>query len=242
MYRYYRRHTAGRRAGGGEAGETDEFSCIGGNDKGDVELSDGGTLKRATGCEGNGAGNPGRGWGRTRDTSASFAGVRSILRKTWPHAYSVAAIYAVTLTIFPGFLAEDVTSESLGDWYPLMLLATFDLADMAGKMAPGWLPGLTTWMTPGRLVGLSTTRLLFIPAFLMTTKYGPQALYENGEVPCVVLTIALGLTNGYYSSVAMMAGPKAVAAREAETCGTVMVFFLLVGLTTGAICGWLWLL
>jgi equilibrative nucleoside transporter 1/2/3 len=67
------------------------------------------------------------------------------------------------------------------------------------------------------------------------------ALYDS-EVPCVALTLALGLTNGWYSSAAMMAGPKAVAAHEAETCGTVMVFFLLLGLTVGALCGWLWLL
>jgi hypothetical protein len=29
---------------------------------------------------------------------------------------------------------------------------------------------------------------------------------------------------------------------EAELCGTVMVFFLLAGLTLGALAGWLWLL
>jgi equilibrative nucleoside transporter 1/2/3 len=40
--------------------------------------------------------------------------------------------------------------------------------------------------------------------------------------------------------VGMMCAPKAVAARDAETCGTVMVLFLLAGLATGAACGWLW--
>jgi hypothetical protein len=29
---------------------------------------------------------------------------------------SVAGVYVVTLSIFPGFLAEDVKSETLGDW------------------------------------------------------------------------------------------------------------------------------
>jgi equilibrative nucleoside transporter 1/2/3 len=170
-----------------------------------------------------------------------MAGVRSILRQTWPQAYSVAAIYAVTLSIFPGFLAEDVSSAALGDWYPVVLIATFDLADVVGKMAPGWFPHLAVRLTPTRLVGLSTARLLFIPAFLMVTKHGPAAL-SRPEAPCVVLTLALGLTNGWYSSVAMMQGPKMVAAHEAETCGTVMVFFLLIGLAVGALCGWLWLL
>jgi len=35
---------------------------------------------------------------------------------------------------------------------------------------------------------------------------------------------------------------KVVAPHEAELCGTVMVFFLLTGLTLGALAGWLWLL
>jgi len=39
-----------------------------------------------------------------------------------------------------------------------------------------------------------------------------------------------------------MAGPRWAAEEDAEACGTVMVFFLLVGLALGAMCGWLWLL
>jgi hypothetical protein len=174
----------------GEAGEEEgegesesEFSYIGGGggDKGDVELSDGGALKSAAGGfggsggvsgGGGGGGGGGGSWGggSKRDASTSAAGVRSILRKTWPHAYSVAVIYAVTLSIFPGFLAEDVSSAALGDWYPVVLISAFDLADVVGKMAPRWFPGVTARLTPMLLVGLSTARVLFVPAFLMTTR------------------------------------------------------------------------
>ncbi len=47
----------------------------------------------------------------------------------------------VTLSIFPGVLAEDVHSAELGSWYPVALLTVFNLADWAGKSAPA-LPAL----------------------------------------------------------------------------------------------------
>jgi phage tail protein X len=49
----------------------------------------------------------------------------------WPHACRV------TLSIFPGVLAEDVHSAELGSWYPVALLTAFNLADWAGKSVPG---------------------------------------------------------------------------------------------------------
>ena len=252
----------GSKAGGqlGGCGQNDdesEFSFIGGGrggrgggggDEVDVELSDGGALKRGFDGGGGGGGGGGRGGARRRDASASASatasGVWSILRDTWPHAYSVAVIYAVTLSIFPGFLAEDVSSDALGDWYPVVLITVFNLSDVVGKMSPGWFPRLASsdLLNPKLLVALSTARILFVPAFLLVTRrHGPRVLYGN-EAPCVMLTLALGLTNGLYSSAAMMSGPKAVAPHQSETCGTVMVFFLLLGLAVGALCGWLWLL
>ena len=50
------------------------------------------------------------------------------------HLYSaVACIYIVTLSIFPGFLAEDVSSDALGDWYPVLLITAFNAADLARR-------------------------------------------------------------------------------------------------------------
>ena len=44
----------------------------------------------------------------------------------------------VTLSIFPGVLAEDLHSTQLGSWYPIVLLAAYNCADAAGKAASGW--------------------------------------------------------------------------------------------------------
>ena len=41
----------------------------------------------------------------------------------------------MTLSIFPGVLADDVESEALGSWYPILLIFTFNVADMVSKMS-----------------------------------------------------------------------------------------------------------
>jgi equilibrative nucleoside transporter 1/2/3 len=92
------------------------------------------------------------------------------------------------------------------------------------------------------LLTLALTRVLFVPAFVcVSARRGFEALSAN-ELPCVLLVMALGWTNGWVGAVAMMAAPEAAEASRREACGTVMVLFLLSGLTTGAFCGWLWLL
>ena len=87
----------------------------------------------------------------------------------------------------------------MGRLCPVVLIAAFDLADVAGKMAPGWFPGLTSdFLTPPVLVCLSTARVLFVPAFLLVTRrHGPRVLYDN-EAPCVALTLALGGGKGVH--------------------------------------------
>jgi hypothetical protein len=45
-----------------------------------------------------------------------------------PHTHSI------TLSIFPGVLAEDVYSAVLGTWYPVALILLFNLADWGGKV------------------------------------------------------------------------------------------------------------
>ena len=154
------------------------------------------------------------------------------------------AVYAVTLSIFPGVLAEDVSSARLGSWYPVVLIACFNLFDVAGKAAPARFATLAARAggDARALLTLALTRVLFVPAFAcVSAKRGFASLSAN-ELPCVALVMALGWTNGWTSAVAMMAAPKAAEASQQEACGTVMVLFLLSGLTTGAFCGWLWLL
>ncbi|KAK9141722.1 hypothetical protein Syun_011122 [Stephania yunnanensis] len=70
--------------------------------------------------------------------------------------------------------------------------------------------------------------------------HGPKWL--RTEVPLVFATVALGLTNGYLTSVLMMLAPKSVSVAEAETAGIVMAMFLCIGLVAGSVLGWFWII
>ncbi|KAE8729529.1 Dedicator of cytokinesis protein 6, putative isoform 1 [Hibiscus syriacus] len=54
-------------------------------------------------------------------------------RKIWQPALGILIIYVVTtLSIFPGFIAEDLESKLLQDWYPVLLITVYNLADFVG--------------------------------------------------------------------------------------------------------------
>lgn len=94
----------------------------------------------------------------------------------------------VTLAIFPGVLAEDSRSASLGDWYPLILMTLFNCSDLAGKNVP--LPkALGARGHSGPLLW-AAARALFLPLFVMATRLGAPAAVVG------VLTVALGASNG----------------------------------------------
>jgi equilibrative nucleoside transporter 1/2/3 len=149
----------------------------------------------------------------------------------------VFGVYVVTLAIFPGFLVEDITSDALGDWYPILLMATFNAADVVGKFMPTHPRLREDGPTLLRAVSL---RACFIPVFGACALGSNESLRSEGVI--VTLTAALGLSSGYLATAAMVAAPKRVTQSEQEPAGTIMVFWLIGGLSVGALCGWLWLL
>ncbi|GJW52780.1 equilibrative nucleotide transporter 8 [Tanacetum coccineum] len=152
----------------------------------------------------------------------------------WP-ALGIFIIYTVTLSIFPGFLAENIKSELLKDWYPILLIATYNMADFAGKSftAIYVLESIAkaTWGCMGRL--------LLYPLFTACL-HGP--IWLKNEVFVVFLTVILGFTNGYLTSVIMILTPKSVPPSESEMAAVVMALFLGLGLVSGSVLGWFWII
>ncbi|KAK1551172.1 hypothetical protein Q3G72_031406 [Acer saccharum] len=152
----------------------------------------------------------------------------------WP-SFGVFIIYIVTLSIFPGFIAENLQSELLQDWYPILLITIYNVSDFIGK-------SLTAIYVPKSIKKATWTciaRLSFYPLFVACL-HGPKWL--KTEVPVMVLTFLLGLTNGYLTSVVMILTPKWVPVGEAEMAAIVMVLFLGTGLVGGSILGWFWII
>ena len=144
-------------------------------------------------------------------------------------------IYTVTLSIFPGFLAENVESKLFGDWYPIMLITVYNFTDFIGKS----LTAIYVLKGIRKSTFACIARLLFYPLFAACL-HGPKWL--KTEVPIVVLTLVLGLSNGYLTSVLMILSPKSVQPSEAEIVAVVMVVFLGIGLVSGSILGWFWII
>ncbi|KAI8465416.1 MAG: hypothetical protein J3K34DRAFT_473490 [Monoraphidium minutum] len=165
-------------------------------------------------------------WRQRRRQDAACAAL------VWRLAAAVALIYIVTLAIFPGVLAEDTRNVELGDWYPLILMTTFNFADLIGKNLP-----LAKDPRHPALLAWSAGRALFLPAFLLATHLGAPAAAMGA------LTLALGVSNGYLTAQVMTSAHDAAgSAAAADMLENVMVFCMVAGLLAGALLGWCWVL
>ncbi|XVF48080.1 hypothetical protein PTKIN_Ptkin03bG0162300 [Pterospermum kingtungense] len=159
----------------------------------------------------------------------------SVARKLrWP-TLGIFMIYVVTLSIFPGFIADSLESKLLRDWYPVLLITMYNVADFMGKS----LTAIYVVQSIKRATWSCISRLLFYPLFTACL-HGPKWL--KGEIPVVILTFMLGLTNGYLTSVLMILGPKTMPVSEAELSAIVLVVFLGIGLVSGSVLGWFWII
>ncbi|KAK2351569.1 equilibrative nucleotide transporter [Trifolium repens] len=151
------------------------------------------------------------------------------------HGFGIMLIYVVTLAIYPGYITEDVHSQKLNDWYPILLITCYNVFDLTGKS----LTAVYLLENAKIAIGCCIARLLFFPLFLGCL-HGPN--FFRTEIPVTILTCLLGLTNGYLTSVLMILAPKAVKLHHAETAGIVSVLFLAFGLAAGSIIAWFWVI
>ncbi|CAI5514671.1 unnamed protein product [Closterium sp. Naga37s-1] len=154
-----------------------------------------------------------------------------VMQQIWPYAVSLSIVYIVTLSIFPGFIAE-LQSDALGSWYPILLIGMYNVFDFFGKMAP--VVFLVTDLKV--LVALVLARGGFYVLYPLCVWWGP--LWARHEVIIAAVTGAFGFSNGLLTSLLMMAAPNQVPRDRAESAGMVMVVFLVVGLFIGSLLSW----
>lgn len=156
--------------------------------------------------------------------------LKGIIQKAWQPLLSNMACYWVTLSIFPGVLAEDLNFND-NSWYPLLLLAIFNAADCVGKFCP--LAIQMKFCSKTSVLLMALLRCSFIPLYLVA----------HGSVPAIsILTILLGISNGALTTINMVYATMLVDNTEQQRCGSVSVLFLILGLNFGAFSGFLWLL
>jgi solute carrier family 29 (equilibrative nucleoside transporter), member 1/2/3 len=178
------------------------------------------------------------------------AAAAAALTSVRPLAYSVCAVFAVTLAVFPSTTAKIRSQSSCDpaaprfrrDLFTPFAFVVFNAADLGGRCLSGvqysWLQ-----LRKGALPVFTVARLAFIPLLLLCRVDGSRlgTLLHNDAWP-IMLVLLFGLSNGYLSSKCMMAGPACAPPALKETAGTVMVLFLSLGLLLGSLLSFLVLL
>nr|XP_043624667.1 equilibrative nucleotide transporter 3-like isoform X2 [Erigeron canadensis] len=158
---------------------------------------------------------------------------KELLFQNMDYALDLFLIFVLTLSIFPGFLYENTGEHQLGSWYPLVLVATFNIWDLISRYIP-LIQCLKLESRKG-LLAIVMLRFLLVPAFSFAAKYADQGWM-------IMLVSILGLTNGYLAVCVLMAAPKGYKGPEQNALGNLLVFFLLGGIFLGAALDWLWLI
>lgn len=148
----------------------------------------------------------------------------------------------VTLAAFPSVLSG-IKSQNKGDgsawtgkfFTPVVCFLLFNVGDFGGRIIAGLMqkPGKSgLWM-----LGICCLRVVFLPLFAFCN-YQPRkvqsTVFFKEDYWPIIFNIFFALSNGYLGSLCMMYGPTLIDSKYAETAGTMMAFFLSLGLGLGA--------
>jgi equilibrative nucleoside transporter 1/2/3 len=173
-------------------------------------------------------------------------GMVTLFKKLRWLAMGVIICFAVTIASFPVFTAEilSVNPRSTSSRFfspacfiPLAFLV-WNVGDLAGRLLP-LIPKLSlVYHTPLAFV-ISTSRVVFIPLYLLCNIRGRGAIISSDIFYLFVVQFLFGLTNGYIGSSCMMGASEWVADDEREAAGGFMGLMLVVGLTVGSLLSFL---
>eukprot|EP00256_Glycine_max_P069963 XP_025984558.1 equilibrative nucleotide transporter 3 [Glycine max] len=136
-------------------------------------------------------------------------------------------------TVSADLAAGGIQIPSGGVQYALVLIAMYNVCDLIGRYIP--LLKFLKVESRKKLTTAIVSRLLFVPAFYFTAKYGTQGWM-------IMLTCFLGLSNGYFTVCVLTSAPKGYKGPEQNALGNLLVLFLLGGIFAGVTLDWLWLI
>ncbi|XP_040047565.1 equilibrative nucleoside transporter 4 isoform X1 [Gasterosteus aculeatus] len=151
-----------------------------------------------------------------------------VARVIWAYMLSIAVTYSITLCLFPG-LESEIRNPTLGEWLPILIMATFNMSDFVGKI----LAALPYDWSGGRLLFFSCLRVVFIPLFVMCVYPAGAPTLSHPAWPCL-FSLLMGVTNGYFGSVPMIQAAGKVPPEQRELAGNTMTVSYMTGLMVGS--------
>lgn len=165
----------------------------------------------------------------------------SIFRRIWMHCASICLVFWVTLSVFPAICALiRSSSEEASGWTdtyftPVVCFLLFNVGDFLGRLST-FVCKFPGPHRPQVLLVLSILRIAFIP-LLMLCNAQPRSHMsvplENDLYP-IILISAMGLSNGYISTLAMSFGPLKVEEDYLEGAGIMLALAMSLGLALGS--------
>lgn len=172
--------------------------------------------------------------GESKERSSVF----TVFKQIWLMAVCVTFVFAVTLSVFPVITVrvQTVYKENAA-WDKVFTCVccfiVFNAMDLVGRSAPSlvqW-PAKESCLFPAAVA----SRLVFIPLLMLCNVQNPKLTVLFRHDCAFVLIMALfSFTNGYLASLCMAYAPQLVKLKDCETAGSLMTFFLVLGLALGA--------
>ncbi|XP_061536555.1 LOW QUALITY PROTEIN: equilibrative nucleoside transporter 2-like [Phycodurus eques] len=162
-----------------------------------------------------------------------------VFKKIWPMALCITCVFAVTLSVFPVVTVRvETVYKKHTDWDKVFTcvccFVVFNAMDLVGRGTPSiaqW-PSKDSCVFPCAVV----SRVLFIPLLMMCNIPGSKLsvflFHHDGAFAAIMALFAF--SNGYLASLCMAYAPQLVGQRDCETAGSLMTFFLVLGLALGA--------
>lgn len=173
-----------------------------------------------------------------------------VVKKIWLQLFGVWFVFTVTLILFPAiqssirmmrdpdtgmpYLFSD-DFEKKGLWVAIFCFLSFNLFAVIGNLTSEFI----RWPGPKHVwIPILLRGLVLIPVYILCNyqPLGAQRRFPvliESDVVFIIAGIVMAFTSGYYSSLAMMYGPKQVEPEMAGRAGMMMAFFLVLGITTG---------
>lgn len=164
--------------------------------------------------------------------------VFAVFKKIWLMALCISCVFAVTLSVFPVITVrvQTVYKENKA-WVKVFTCVccfiVFNVMDVVGRSTPylvQW-PARQSRLFPAAVL----SRVVFVPLLMMCNVQDSKlCVLFSHDVAFVLLMALFSFTNGYLATLCMAYAPQFVCSKDVETAGSLMTFFLVLGLAIGA--------
>ncbi|XP_057709870.1 equilibrative nucleoside transporter 2 [Corythoichthys intestinalis] len=172
------------------------------------------------------------------------ASIFEVFKKIWVMAFCVTFVFTVTLSVFPAITVDVKTSspdfETVlpGNWNRYFInvccFLTFNINDFIGRTVTTFVrwPRKESHLFPLLVV----SRVIFIPLLMLCNVQERAYLpvYFPSDAGFTVIMSLFSISSGYFVCLSMSYAPQLVEPKDAETAGSLMTFFLALGLSIGA--------